>query len=389
MGVSAGCAMMGEACWITAEEGWEAIVTGSSVADGQVHAARLTAQLLAGETAASAAEAVGRLLAVQGQDQRGARLAVRARTRGLTAADVDRALTIDRSLVITWVNRGTLHLIRSEDYWWLHRLTARPQFQVGSRRILARHGVSGDDADKGVAVVEQALAADGPLTRADLADRITAAGMPPTAGVALQVLILASLRGAVVRGPMIGSQHAYVHVRDWLGTPPPVPEPEQAFAWLARRYLAGHGPASDQDLAKWAGLPVSHVRRGLAAITAELRDRPDGLAELAASARPSGPSLPPPRLLGAYDPVLMGWVSRAPVVGDHPEIVTMNGQFRPFALVDGRAAGLWAWSDRQVKLEPFARLPEPVESAIEAEARDVQRFLAAGDSAVGDEDQGA
>jgi hypothetical protein len=37
----------------------------------------------------------------------GARLAVRARTAGLTAVDVDRALTDERSLAVTWLNRGT------------------------------------------------------------------------------------------------------------------------------------------------------------------------------------------------------------------------------------------------------------------------------------------
>ena len=36
--------------------------------------------------------------------------------RGSTAADVDRALSEERSLLITWLNRGTLHLVRSEDY---------------------------------------------------------------------------------------------------------------------------------------------------------------------------------------------------------------------------------------------------------------------------------
>ena len=76
-----------------------------------------------------------RLLAVQGQDPRGFRLAVRARTRGLTAADVDRALTDDRSLVVTWLNRGTLHLVRSEDYPWLHALTAPPQATGIARRL--------------------------------------------------------------------------------------------------------------------------------------------------------------------------------------------------------------------------------------------------------------
>jgi hypothetical protein len=346
----------------------------SAVPARDVHDRRFAGQLLAGSRASGPVEVVERLLAVQGQDPRGARLAIRARTTGLTAADVDRALTQDKSLLITWLNRGTLHLIRSEDYWQLHPLTARPQFQVGSGRILARLGVSAAAADNAVGVVERALAADGPLTRAQLADRLVSSGLPPADGAALQVLILASLRGIAVRGPMIGAQHAYVHVRDWLGSPPPEPDPDIALAWLARRYLAGHGPAADHDLAKWAGLPVTWARRGLTAIATELADRPDGLAELTGS--PAGPAGPPPRLLGAFDPVLLGWSSRAPVLGDRQGIVTVNGLFRPFALVAGRAAGIWAFRRGQVELEPFDPLTADVSAALSAEASDVRRFLA-------------
>ena len=340
-------------------------------------AQRLAAQMLTGAPGRSPVEVAERLLAIQGQDPRGARLAIRARTQGLTAADVDRALTADRSLVLTWLNRGTLHLVRSADYWWLHRLTARPQFQVGCRRILARSGVTDAQADRGVAVIEQALAADGPLTRQQVRERIERAGLPAEGNVVLHMLMLASLQGIAVRGPMIGAQHAYVHVREWLGSPPPGLEEDIALAELARRYLAGHGPAADRDLAKWAGLTVGRARRGLAAIGAELRDRPDGLAELpAGTGVPDG--LPGPRLLGAYDPVLLGWSSREPILGPHRHIVTVNGLFRPFALVQGRAAGMWAWSGGQVALEPFTELPADVMAALAAEARDVRRFLSAG-----------
>jgi hypothetical protein len=65
-------------------------------------AQRLAAQLLAGPPAGGTAEVAGRLLAVQAQDPRGARLAVRARSRARSAADVDAALTQDRSVVVTW-----------------------------------------------------------------------------------------------------------------------------------------------------------------------------------------------------------------------------------------------------------------------------------------------
>ena len=342
---------------------------------GLVQAQRFAAQMLSGEPARSPVTVAERLLAIQGQDARGARLAVRSRTAGLTATDVDRALTVDRTLVITWLNRGTLHLVSSEDYWWLHPLTARPQLQIGCKRVLARLGVSAPDADKGVDVVERALA-DGPLVRAEIADRLVTAGLPGDGGVALHVLMLASLRGSAVRGPVIGTQHAYGLARDWLGSPPRALDPEAALARLAGRYLAGHGPASDRDLAKWAGLPLGQARRALAAIASELADRPDGLAELATAAR-GDVGLPPARLLGPFDPVLLGWASREPILRGHQGIVTANGLFRPFALVAGQAAGIWTYTGGQVQISRFRELPDDIEAALAAEARDVQRFLPA------------
>src|SRR5262249_15635455 len=82
-------------------------VAGRATRLSSVAAERLAAQLLAGPPARDPVAVAERLLAVQAQDPRGARLAIRARTTGLTAADVDRALTHDRSLVVTWLNRGT------------------------------------------------------------------------------------------------------------------------------------------------------------------------------------------------------------------------------------------------------------------------------------------
>src|SRR3979411_2888692 len=104
-------------------------------------AERLTPHLRPAAPAGEAVEVVRRLLAVQGQDPRGARLAIRARSAGLSAADVDRALTEERSLLITWCNRGTLHLLASEDYPWPHALTTPPLFTANARR-LAEEGLT-------------------------------------------------------------------------------------------------------------------------------------------------------------------------------------------------------------------------------------------------------
>src|SRR5918995_1158362 len=333
--------------------------------------ARLTAQLLAGQPARDPVAVAERLLAVQGQDPKGVRLAIRARTRGLSAGDVDRALTEERSLLITWLNRGTLHLVRCEDYPWLLALTAPTQI-TGNMRRLGQEGVSPDDADRGVTVMERALAEEGPLTREQLRERIAAAGVRTERQALVHVLMRASLLGLAVRGPMVDGQHAYVLVRDWLGEPKPV-DRGTALAELARRYLAGHGPATDRDLARWAGLPLRDARAGLDAIASELRDFEDGLVDLAR--RPPAAELPPPRLLGPYDPLLLGWTSREDVLGPHQELVTVNGLFRPFALVRGRAAASWGMPRGEVVIEPFGRLGKADAAALDREARDVARFL--------------
>jgi hypothetical protein len=157
-----------------------------------------------------------RLLAIHAQDWQGMLLAVRARSLGLTAASVIEALVVDRSLVISWLSRGTMHLVRSEDYPWLLDLTARPQHS-GAFTRLAQEGLSASAAEKGVVVVTKALADHGPMTRGELRDRLAANGVAQASSVALQLLFLASQRGLIVRGPRVGKEQAFVLVRDWMG----------------------------------------------------------------------------------------------------------------------------------------------------------------------------
>jgi len=334
-------------------------------------AARLTAQLLAGPPARDPEGVAERLLAVQGQDPRGARLAVRARSKGLSTADVDRALTEDRSLLITWLNRGTLHLVRSEDYPWLQAVTT-PPLHTGSVRRLHQERVPPDDAERGIVVIERSIASDGPLDAEQLRARVKMAGIRAEGQALYHLLFQASLRGLIVRGPMVGKKHAYVLVRDWIGDPKPV-DRDGALAELARRYLAGHGPAADRDLARWAGIPLGQARSGLSAISSELTELGDGLVDL--KKRAPAAELPPPRLLGSYDPVLLGWISREEILGKHQYLVTVNGLFRPFAMVKGRAVGTWSMSKGEVVLERLARIANADRRALARDAADVERFL--------------
>jgi hypothetical protein len=347
----------------------------------RVHRERLAAQGLTDRAAASPADVVRHLLAVQAQDLRGARLAIRSRTAGLHGADVDAALD-DRRLVISWLNRGTLHLVTAEDYWWLHPLTT-PQFAASSNRRLAQEGVSPAQADRGVEVVVAALTAHGALTRGQLRVHLDDAGVPTKAQALVHVLVAASLRGLVVRGPTAGrAEQAFVLVGDWLGSPPRPLDLDEGLGRLAARYLAGHAPATPQDLATWAGITLRAARRGLEVAGCPASD--DGLARLPGGGpdrRPDGGTtadrlgLPTPRLLGPFDPLLHGYVDRESVVGSHRGVVTTNGIFRPVALVGGRVVATWGLPRGIVTLRALEPVGDAALAALAADARDVHRYL--------------
>jgi winged helix DNA-binding protein len=334
-------------------------------------AARLSAQLLSGERARDPVVVAERVFAVQGQDPMGFRLAVRARTTGVTAADVDRALTADRSLVVSWLNRGTLHLVRSEDYPVIQAVTT-PPLRTSSERRLAQEGVPPGDLKRGIRAIVKALAIEGPLTADELREHVRRAQVRAEGQALYHLLFSASLDGLIVRGPMAGRKQAYVLVRDWLPDAKPV-DRDRALGEFARRYLAGHGPADDRDLARWAGIPLRDARAGLAAAGA-----PPNEAGREAQSPPAkeAAELPPPRLLGAFEPCLLGWTSRTDIVGDtSPNLVTVGGMFYPFAMVRGRAVARWKLRGDGLELEPFRRISKADRAALERDAEDVRRFL--------------
>jgi hypothetical protein len=309
-----------------------------------------------------------RLLAVQTQDLGAGMLSLRARVPGLTIADVHREIG-ERAVVVTWINRGTIHLMRPQDMPWLLALTA-PTQQSGILRRFSEHGFGIDTADRAVAVIARALADEGPLKREDLRDRVTAAGFMAEGRALMHLLFYASYRGVIVRGPVAGRQHLFVRTEDWLGRQPNVAR-DTALAELARRYLAGFGPATEADLAYWAGLPLRDARAGLNAIARELTHHAGGLVDLAA--RGPAPDKLPQKLLPLWDDLLVGWKDKSAIVGaEHLGRVFAGGMIGPAATRVGRVVGKWSAARGKVQVEPFAGSAR----GFAAEVRDVERFLA-------------
>jgi hypothetical protein len=102
-----------------------------------------------------------------------------------------------------------------------------------------------------------------------------------------------------------------------------------------------------------------------------LARQPDGITLVAGPE----PALPPPRLLGVFDPLLHGWQSRTAVLGPHEPEIVRGGMFGSFALVGGRAVGTWGLPGGQISLTLLEQVSAAHRRALETDAEDVRRFL--------------
>ena len=355
--------------------------------EDQVRRARMRAQRLTGRRPRSVAEVVRALGGLQAQDTPASRLALRPRGAGLDEAAVRRACDQERSVVRTWIMRGTLHLVAAEDAGWLVALLG-PGFAAADRRRRLQLGLDDELCERALKVLPAVLAG-GPLPRAELVRALAAKGVriDPDGQAPAHLVGYAALRGLVCRGPDLGGDQAsYVLLDDWVGADRMrrPPDPDDALAELARRYLGGHGPAAPEDLAAWSGLPAGRAQRAFQLVAGELRPvELDGRTLWAPAGAPPArrPAEPVVRLLGRFDDYLLGWRGRDLILDPRHarRIQAGGGWIHPALVVDGRVVGTWrarrAGDRLEVTVEPFGRLPPGARPGLEAEVADLGRFL--------------
>ncbi len=251
---------------------------------------------------------------------------------------------------------------------------------------------------------------DRPFTRADLDPLVDPDHLPdldpryfPTPDTALRfvsgrMIWGLSNEGLVCHGPQRGSEGTYVP-RHVAFPDHPAPEPRdslEAAARLTRRYLRAYGPATPQDEAHFFGATVREARAWLEALREELVEVPvDGVTGwLLADDLPALRDAPagPPRLLPAYDNLLMGhadksWTVRAP--GEEKAVWRKAAVVAAVVLVDGLIVATWTHKARaravDITIEPLSGWQPELLAALEAEAaacaahlgRDEARLLTA------------
>jgi Winged helix DNA-binding domain len=166
------------------------------------------------------------------------------------------------------------------------------------------------------------------------------------------------------------------------------PKGDRALDEVVRRHLRAFGPAGPEDVAGWIGWRTPPVRAAFERLAADLAHFEDedgrALYDLPDAPRPDPETPAPPRLLAAFDSVLLAYGAkrRARILPDaHRDAVyeRRNLQIRPSYLVDGLVAGTWSVEVKRreatLTLRPLERLARATRTALVDEAERLARDL--------------
>ena len=332
------------------------------------------------------ARVTGDIGGAQAQVMSAAELQVAVRA-DCTVQDVRKALWNERKLVKTWLMRGTLHLVPSEDL---------PLFTAAMSSHLVRSPAAWlkytQLTEREFTGVIQAIgdALDGEaLTREELIAKV-GKGRSERIQVALKsgwggLLKPVARKGMLCFGPNRGQSVTFVQPRQWLGRWRDI-DTDAALAEMGRRYLRAYGPATKNDFARWWGNWPGIGKAAWVGIADELV--PVGIegqrADILAAdldAIKAAAEVPGVQLLPGFDPYLMGHSSR-----DHLfdakyrwRVSRIAGWISPVVLLDGSVVATWshqvAKTNLVVSVSPFSKLGPAAMKQVGARAEEIAAAL--------------
>jgi hypothetical protein len=329
---------------------------------------------------------VGEIAGAQAQLMSAAELQVGVRVDCRTS-DVRDALWKDRTLVKTWLMRGTLHLIPAADLA-LYTSAMRARWIKTRNSWLKFFQLFEAELMDVIAAIGEAL--DGrPQTREELIARVGAgrsehvlAGLRSGWGGMLKPV---ARNGLLCFGPSRGQSVTFVRPERWIAGWRQL-DPDEALVEVARRYLRAYGPATKQDFTRWWGSWSGVGTAAWAGLAQELvpvsieGTRADVLeSDLEVVTRQ--PLAAPVQLLPAFDPYLMGHATRHHLFeAAHASKVSRTaGWISAVVLVDGQVAGTWTHEivkeTLRLTFAPFRRLSSKTTAEVRRRAGSLAETL--------------
>ena len=340
----------------------------------ELNRALLERQLLLERSRLSIPRALERIGGIQNQYAPNAYIRLWSCLDGFERETLDRAL-VRCSVVQATLMRGTIHVVSARDFW---------PFAVGIRRAgrqwwLRVHRPHSERVDLAAANAALRDFVSGTTRSRDEIVQCLRAFDPPGAPAGLA---WSGVGVELVRAPPSGTwtrrrAHTFGLAEDWLG--PPAIDEDEALEHLARRYLAAFGPATRNDVADWAGVPVTFFKPVLERMTLRRFRAEDGseLLDLPRAPLPHPETPAPVRFLPTWDATLLVHARRTGVLPEpyRPRIFhTKAPQSFGTFLVDGAVAGTWRFDGGRIRTDPFERLSRETRAELRDEAERLVAF---------------
>jgi hypothetical protein len=328
--------------------------------------ALLARQLLLEHARLSIPQAMERVGGLQTQYAPSGYVGLWSRLRDFERDALTRALE-RRTVVQATLMRVTIHVVSAREYWLFARglRRARQEWWLKQHKGKVTHREMQRDAD-----LLRAALADGPRSVRELSD--LAKGFVGHVGLWIDL----------VRAPPSGTWERrradlLALAEDWVGRCD-VTE-EEGLDHLVRSYLRGFGPAKPNDIASWAGVPVTMLKPALQRL--ELRRFHDEagkeLVDLPRAPLPHPDTPAPLRLLPHWDANLLAHARRAQILPEKYRDRVFSTR-NPFSLgtvlVDGQVAAAWSVQNGRIAVEPYERLTRSVRKEVDEEAERLAAF---------------
>ncbi len=315
------------------------------------------------------------------------------RSEAPQAADLERALYRDRSLVKQLAMRRTLFVFPRDllaATWASASVRVAHAEEARIAKGIMAAGVARDGHTWLREVRSQVLAVlavhpEGLVAQKlrELIPALRVEARPSSRSVVSQVLTYLGANADILRGGKAGNWRSprtqWTIPEGWLVTLPAACTATDGYRELVRRWLQRFGPGTEEDLVWWLGSTRSAVRTALQDLSAmevslEGGGRgwllPDDLDEM-----------PTPEswvaLLPLLDPTVMGWRDRDFYFERHRDLLfDRQGNAGTTIWVDGRVVGHWL-QDRQgaVELRLLERVSVKAERALGSEAKRLTEWL--------------
>jgi Winged helix DNA-binding domain len=280
--------------------------------------------------------------AMQAQDYGPAKWSLGQRVRGLTDADMDRALD-DGKILRTHALRPTWHFVLPEDILWILKLTG-PRIHISTSTAFKELAIDAKLGARSNRAVARALRGGNHLTRKELQAVLAKSGIETDSRRLGFLMSYAEIEGVICSGARRGKQQTYALIEERAPNARNL-APDEALAELTFRYFTSHGPATIKDYRWWSSLKVTDIRRGIEMLGDKLRtDEVGGKTYFSTkgstSTRVSSPTV---HLLQAYDEYLVAYTDSKPLLNLSGIARSTSDRTLYLGVVtlDGQIAGNW------------------------------------------------